>query len=186
MGARAPFAQGQSRACACRGSATTQETPLCLFWDALLLMSSQVGGTWEDRTGRLVREKVRLCGNTPQRRCHDFGNLVLLDLLIVEEAENNMSAQVGQKRDTLDEVHARITLTGLHTKGGGGRAAHALVPCSIFSRNEPLDREEQNQHGRPKIMIVSSPCMHVHISCVCVSKNRLRDKPGPLYCSENF
>lgn len=54
-----------------------------------------------------------------------------------------------------------------------GRVTHALVPCSVFSRathtaTKLLDRDEENQHGRPKIMIVCSPCMHVHIACVCV------------------
>ncbi len=56
-------------------------------------------------------------------------------------------------------------------KRGSGCVMHALVPCSIFSRmthgNKALNREE-NQHKRPKIMIVCVPRMHVCISSVCV------------------
>lgn len=82
MGAAPLFAQGQRRACACRGPDVAQETPLGLFWDGLLIMHSQVGGTWEHRTAEVSGwqephlslpapasgGRVRHCGNTPLKR----------------------------------------------------------------------------------------------------------------------
>lgn len=116
-----------------------------LFWDRLLIMDGQVGGTWwgHRRSVWLAgtpspvsrRGRARHCGNTPRSAfCNQpqFRNSVLM-------VAGDMSAQAVRRRKN---VTIRLgNYPGwdsclCHNEQGGGRVMHALVLRSIFSRQQ--------------------------------------------------
>lgn len=168
------------------GASRCTSDPLGLFSGGLQ-MFSQVGGTWEDRTDELSGwQELHFCspGSAREKGCGIVGTrhrAVFCNPLqfcnLVFKGSNSMSTQVdgrrtwhwGLKLPTRRRVHLPHRLAH---KRDGVCVMNALVPCSIFScstrSNKTLNHEEENQHGRPKVMTVCSPCVHVRISGVCV------------------
>lgn len=105
-----------------------------------------------------------------------------------------MSAQVDGQANvtmrleiTLDEAHAPSTMTARTKEPAVVSRMHsprapflAARQQSAQSRRGESTRETKNNDRLFAVLA------RAHLFCVCASKNRLGDKPGPLHCSESF
>lgn len=141
-----------------------------MFWDGLLVVFSQVGGTWENRTDELsgwqeapslfagFREeggggRVRHCGNTPARARFAIGHNFVIwprggwgssETTCQHKRTKQTKRDNGGLKRTLDEAPCSNHTDRQH-KRSGGRVMRALVPRSAFSHTHDTRRRRTAQ-----------------------------------------